>query len=364
MNTVCSQCNFTLTDGTINQNSKHASSVTCKKCGSKNTVDLAADEISNRNFQASVGPSSESLAQPEQKAELQAGAPQKIMHEIFDAYPDLRNLALDKFDLAAILTATKKGKYKTGKNKLKVRILKTAFEKANKILKGGEHVLRIGKGAAYYPVEILLGNGYLTMLYNQYAILCTNKRLLFVNINSRVTRATHYVFQIPYEDIKSIKKGLLMGHFIINRHQGKRRVYTTVKRYLLNEMKALVESKVNETDGKAAGKPSAEKLCPACFIPLEDMMAQCPDCGIEFKKPKTAFLKSLILPGWGDMYLGHRILGIFELMGSALVWMLVISVLFSGGSENIAMAVIIFLFYNLLDGLLTYHMAKKGYMMA
>ena len=64
------------------------------------------------------------------------------------------------------------------------------------------------------------------------------------------------------------------------------------------------------------------------------------------------------------MYLGHRLLGVFELMGSALVWLIVVSVLLSGGGESIAMAAVIFLFYNLLDGLLTYHMAKKGYMMA
>lgn len=364
MHTVCSQCNATFTDVTVNQNSEHASTATCKRCGSKTTLGAAEHVTPDSNFQAAVRPTSDPLAQSAQFVEQQAGAPQKTMHEIFDAYPDLRNLELGKFDLAAILTPTKKGKFKTGKNKLRARILKSVCERANKILTGGEQVLRIGKGAAYYPAEILLGNGYLTMLYNHYAILCTNKRLLFVNINSRVTRVTHYVFQIPYEDIKSIKKGLLFGHFIINRHQGKRRVYTAVKRFLLNDMKGFVEKTATGIDGNPTARPSPEKLCPACFDPLEDKLTQCPQCSIEFKKPKTAFLKSLILPGWGDMYLGHRLLGVFELMGSAFVWLIVISLLSSGVGENLAIAVIIFLFYNCMDGLLTYHMAKKGYMMA
>ena len=357
MHTVCPQCNSTLTVAAKNQNTQHASTATCKRCGGKNNLGAIEQDRPISNFQAAVRPGPEPMAQL-------AGAPQKTMHEIFDAYPELRNLELDKFDLAAILTPTKKGRYKTGKNKLKVRILKSVFEKANKILNSGEQVGRIGKGAAYYPAELILGNGYLTMLYNQYAILCTNKRLLFVNINPRVTRVTHYVFQIPYEDIKLIKKGLLFGHFIIKRHQGRRRVYTAVKRFLLNDMKDFVEKRSTGIDGNPTTQPSPEKLCPACFSPLEDKLTQCPQCSIEFKKPKTAFLKSLILPGWGDMYLGHRLLGVFELMGSAIVWLIVISLMLSGAGENLAIAVTIFLFYNLMDGLLTYHMANKGYMMA
>jgi hypothetical protein len=364
MHTVCPQCNLTLTVVTKNQNSQHSSAVTCKRCGGKTTRGVTEHVPPKSNFEAAVKPILEPLARPSQFAEQPAGAAQKIMHEIFVAYPDLRNLELEQFDLAAILTPTKKGKYKTGKNKLKVKILKSVFEKANKILNGGEQVLRVGKGAAYYPAELLLGNGYLTMLYNQYAILCTNKRLLFVNINSRVTRVTHYVFQIPYEDIKSVKKGLLFGHFIIKRHQGKRRVYTAVKRFLLNDIKNFVERTATGINGNPTTKPSPEKLCPVCFNPLEDKLTQCSQCSVEFKKPKTAFLKSLLLPGWGDMYLGHRLLGVFELMGSALVWLIVISGLLSGVGENLAVAVTIFLFYNLVDGLLTYHMAKKGYMMA
>jgi hypothetical protein len=254
--------------------------------------------------------------------------------------------------------------YKTSKNKFKARILKSVLEKANRILTAGEKVFRIGKGTAYYPAELLIGNGYLTMLYNQYAILCTNKRLLFVNIDSRVTRTTHYVFQIVYEDIKSIKKGFLLGHFIINRRRGKRRVYTAVKRFLLNDIKDFVEKTLTSIDGNSTPQPPLEKLCPACFIPLKENLAQCPQCSVQFKKPKTAFLKSLIVPGWGDIYLGHRFLGVFELMGSALVWLIVISLLLSGAGGNLAVAAAIFLFYNLMDGLLTYHMAGKGYMLA
>jgi len=364
MQTICPQCNFTITFETKNQNSRHASTATCKKCGRSTTFGTEGHAALDGNLKAAAKQIPESPVRPAQLTAHPAAPAQRAMYEIFEAYPDMRNLDLDKFDLEAIFIPTKKGMYKTSKNKFKARILKSVLEKANRILTAGEKVFRIGKGTAYYPAELLIGNGYLTMLYNQYAILCTNKRLLFVNIDSRVTRTTHYVFQIVYEDIKSIKKGFLLGHFIINRRRGKRRVYTAVKRFLLNDIKDFVEKTLTSIDGNSTPQPPLEKLCPACFIPLKENLAQCPQCSVQFKKPKTAFLKSLIVPGWGDIYLGHRFLGVFELMGSALVWLIVISLLLSGAGGNLAVAAAIFLFYNLMDGLLTYHMAGKGYMLA
>jgi hypothetical protein len=364
MQTVCPQCNFTITHEAKNKNSRPTSTATCKRCGHSATFGTEGTAAMDAKLKAAARQIPESAMPPVQLSAHPAVSSQRAIYAILEAYPDLRNLDLAKFDLEAIFIPTKKGTYKTGKNKFKARILKSVLEKANKILTADEKIFRIAKGTAYYPAELLIGNGYLTMLYNQYAILCTNKRLLFINIDSRVTRATHYVFQIVYEEIKSIKKGLLLGHLIINRRRGKRRVYNAVKRYLLNDIKEFVEKAVAGIDEKATPQPPLEKLCPACFIPLEENLTQCPKCSAQFKKPKTAFLKSLMLPGWGDIYLGHRLLGVFELMGSALVWLIVISLLLSGAGEDLVVAAAVFLFYNLLDGLLTYHMAGKGYMLA
>ena len=364
MHTVCPQCNFTITYETKNKNSRNTSTATCKRCGHSATFDADGSAALDGKLKIAAKQIPESAVQPALLTAHPSALSQRTIYAILEAYPDLRNLGLDKFDLEAIFIPTNKGIYKTGKNKFKSRILKSALEKANKILTADEKVFRIAKGTAYYPAELLIGNGYLTMLYNQYAILCTNKRLLFINIDSRVTRTTHYVFQIVYEDIKSVKKGLLLGHFIINRRRGKRRVFTAVKRYLLNDIKDFVAQRLTRMGENSTPQPALEKLCPACFIPLKENLTQCPECSVQFKKPKTAFLKSLILPGWGDIYLGHRLLGVFELMGSAFVWLFVISLLLSGAGADLVVAAGVFLFYNLMDGLLTYHMAGKGYMLA
>ena len=71
-------------------------------------------------------------------------------------------------------------------------------------------------------------------------------------------------------------------------------------------------------------------------------------------------IRSLILPGWGDIYLGHRILGCLELTGSLIVWTMVILLLAAG---EIGTGVFLLLLCNGMDALLTRHMARKGYIL-
>ena len=72
-------------------------------------------------------------------------------------------------------------------------------------------------------------------------------------------------------------------------------------------------------------------------------------------------LRSLILPGWGDIYLGHRLLGCFELLGSCFIWLFVILSLLSGHPDGLIPAFFLLLVYNGIDSILTYFMAHKGY---
>ena len=49
------------------------------------------------------------------------------------------------------------------------------------------------------------------------------------------------------------------------------------------------------------------------------------------------------------------------MLGSLIVWLVLLSSLFSGDSAALAVVLVFFLFYHGMDGLLTLHMAKKGY---
>ena len=347
MEIICPTCNKNYSIP-VERIPKKRAIAKCKNCGQTMQIE-SSGVVSAQN------PVTAPVAFSDQKSKSSAG------HAILLDYPDLQKISPDRVALDEIFSPNKKGSYRTRQNKLKVKILVAVAEAMDKLLSQGETVLKVGKGIAYYPTEILLGNGWLTMMYNHYAILATDRRLLFVNINSRVQRTTHYLFQMLYADIRKIKRGLT-GNLVFQRVKSKRRIFTGVRRFCSRELKDFIMEKKD----LAVSGPSEilESICPSCYIPLQKNLQICPSCKAAFKRPAKASLRSFLLPGLGDFYLGHRALGALELMGSLVVWAYALLSILSGQREGIFVAGFLLLFYNGVDAILTYHMGKKGYMLA
>ena len=135
-----------------------------------------------------------------------------------------------------------------------------------------------------------------------------------------------------------------------------------MKRSLSKEIKTYLDEII--TAGTSSGSEQIhENLCPACYNALAKGLSACTTCNKNFKEPKKALIRSLILPGLGDFYLGHRAPGTLELIGSAIIWLIIITTLLAGEAGGVPFAITLLILYNGLDGLLTYHMAKKGYML-
>ena len=357
MRVICPQCNaiYNIPRARV---PKGKAAAACKKCGARIVIEplrpAAAEMHMSSEFASGVPP--ESSTSP-----LFRGASE---NEVFGDYPELAGLSSPKFDFGEMLSPNKKGGYRSRANTFKIKIFKAVHDILDELLEDGEKVMRIGKGTAYYPAEIFLGNGFLTMMYNYYAIVCTNRRILFINTNSRMTRRTHLLFQMLYQDIKKVKRGFFLNHLVFYRNHAKRRVFTSVKRQILKELQEFIISKKDSVRQAEPHVESLEDLCPSCFIPLQKGLIACPYCKVQLKEPKKALFKSLLLPGWGDLYLGHRALGILEILGSVIVWVVVVTLVGQGGVENLAAALFVLLLYNGHDGVLTYHMGKKGYMLA
>jgi len=283
--------------------------------------------------------------------------------DLFNNYPGLHDLLVGKYDLTEIFFQDKKGNISGRRNKGIAKVLQAAHGLLEKILEDREIVKGVCWGTAYYPFEIFLGNGYLTMLYNRYCIVATDKRLLFINLNYRMNRPGHYLFQLSFSDLKKIKRGIFGGSLTFYKRQGKRRHFMGVKSYLSKSFREYVSEKIETVSAPARAAPHPESLCPACFSPLENGLVRCTHCWAAFKRPRKVFLRSLLLPGLGDFYLGHRFLGVLEMLGSGVVWLLVISSVLSGVPANMVVSGVILLWVNGFDGVLTYHMAKKGYML-
>jgi hypothetical protein len=344
MNVICPTCNQSY-DIPSERLPKGRARAKCKNCGESMLIEASGTVWAES-----------SPAQPAGFTESNAGA--AAQHDVLLAYPALQNLSPNKVVFDEVFAADKKGRFKSRRNRLKAQILMAVADALDKLLNPDEQVMRVARGTAYYPAEILLGNGWLTMMYNHYAIIATNQRVLCINVNARMKRRTHYLFQVLYGDIKKVKRGWL-GSLVFQRIRSKRRVFTGVKRFMSKDLKDFIMQRKEQVEQEP--EVVLENLCPACYVPLQRGLKVCPSCKATFKEPKKASLRSLFLPGLGDFYLGHKALGIMEVMGSVMVWLVAAVWLLTGG---LIMAAFVLLFYNGMDGMLTYHMARKGYMLA
>lgn len=364
MHIVCPICNadYKVAHDRIPSKPVQAS---CKRCGGKFLVEPkeSLNMILDAQMVSETGPATSPATEtkpPISQAEDRSGLDLALIGE----YPELQELSFNKIALGEIFTPNKKGSYKTRMSKFKLKILQAIHADLDRMLQGDEKVRRIGKATAYYPAEIIFGNGYFTMMYNYYAVLATNKRLLFINVNPKLSKPTHYYFQAPYDGIEKVATGMFGTSLVLHRKKGKRRVFTGMKRSLAKEFQLFIRERQRFVKGAKPAEAVVEDLCPSCFVPLAKNLPTCPQCKAAFKKPMTAFLRSLLLPGLGDIYLGHRMLGLAELLGSLVIWAIVIFAVLQGDQAALVVSLVILVFYNLMDGLLTRHMARKGYMLA
>jgi len=351
MQIVCKQCNATYTIPVNNLPKDKTATAQCKQCGYK--------IILNPDVSSSKLPAAAFTSAPQP-----AHAPQPVSaltREILSVVPELASYG--HYNLPEIFSADKKGRYKHRGNQMKAKILIAVEATLTRILRPNEQILRVAAGTAHHPIEILFGNGIFTMLYNRYAIIATDQRLVMINTNHSMTSLRHYLFQMPYDEIKKVSRGLFRTSLTLTPKKGKRRTFTSMKASLSGELVECITPRLNlQKDLPASAmKPN---LCPACFCALGVQLNQCSSCRTDFKRPFSAALRSLVLPGLGDLYLGHRALGYLEMVGSLFVWLVALSFFLAGGPEDVVIAAIIIFLYNGMDALLTLHMGKKGYIAA
>ncbi len=281
--------------------------------------------------------------------------------EILETYSEAERYEPVKYNLAEILVKDKKGRYKTALNTQKFKWLSAVKPVLDGLLGPDEQVLRMAGGTAYYPSEMFFGNGSLTIFYNRYILAATNKRLLAVNTDAGMKKPTHYLFQFPYANLKKVTKGIFGTSLTLIFKRGKKRIFNGIKRAMASDLTDWLKSHTVPSDPLTTETDAHTNLCPACYAPSAPNLETCSNCGAGFKSPRKAALRSLLLPGWGDMYLGHRFLGGIELLGALFIWSFALLIMFSGAGEGIVFGGLLLVFYNGMDALLTRHMAHKGY---
>jgi predicted Zn finger-like uncharacterized protein len=356
MNVVCAQCNATYN---IPDNKLPAKKATakCKQCSGRIVIEPGSPPPAKERLEVDYDFQARQPRQTPKENPAISGHPGTLLNE----YPQLGDYSPASYAFKDILALNKNGNFKSRRNDLKLKMLQAVKSVLDNVLRKEEVVLRVAGGTAYYPAEIFFGNGWMTMLYNRYVIIATNLRVLMINTNHRMTKPAHYLFQMTYNEIKKVGRGLFRTSLVLERKKGKRRVFSAVKAFLGSEMQTLIRSQIDPLEPVNLSVATYENLCPSCYQPLPKRLERCTHCRAQFKTPKKAMLRSLLLPGWGDIYLGHRVLGTFELLGSLFIWLIVFSSLRSMQIDALIPWLFLLLVYNGIDSILTYVMAQKGY---
>ncbi len=284
--------------------------------------------------------------------------------DLYAIFPGLRKFSPGVFDFQQIFTESPKKGYGTRDNLLKFKIIRAVHEiLTTSILNDDEIVLRVAKGTAYFPFEIPYANGLMTLLSNYFAIICTDQRMLFVNIDFRVDHPTRYVFQVLYEEIENMSRGVFFSSVIVQTRTGRNWNFTTVGRQHAKEISGFVNEIKRRGPSGIYDGISRWQCCPHCYTPLPGGLSACPSCAAVFKSCKEALVRAMIMPGLGSLYLSYLPLGLMEMTGYLAVWLVAVVLVILRVPGGFITAILLVLAYHGLTGIMSCKMASKGYLL-
>lgn len=235
-------------------------------------------------------------------------------------------------------------------SKKKFKLLKNIDSQIRAMLNENEKVHFISWGVQSSALE----SSFIEWSYyiSRVAFVFTNQRIIFLRISSR-NKPLELRYQIRYPVITKI--GSRFWSLRMEFQSRKKMIFSHVPGRDRKIMPKLIDdfrSTISTPEEKLIEK---ENLCPHCYVVVEEFPQSCPHCMKAFKSANTAGWLSLLFPGFGDFYLGHRTFAILEILSASVIW---VSVLFSGG--GFIWALFIFIFMHGIDALVTRYVGRKG----
>ena len=250
--------------------------------------------------------------------------------------------------------------------KKRLKLMKAIDERVRTFLAEGEKVEFVSWGVEYSFAEHYF-MGVWAQLLNRRAVIITNRRILLMQINSR-NKVLQLKNQLRYTAITKFAKGTF-GYLGLTLRDNKTLYLTSIPRKDRKQLRERIAAHMEATRAEAPA-PGLENLCPHCGHRVLGLPERCSQCARDFKSGAKAGWLSMILPGLGDLYLGHRGLGVLEIMGALAAWAFVVFAFALGGGEEanggldvtgaIVGAVLVFAFVHLPDAWITRRMGLKG----
>lgn len=220
------------------------------------------------------------------------------------------------------------------------------------------HFLTHGSSATFLESYFL---GWVIQYVRRRAIVLTNQRILFLQIDGR-RRPRELREQLTYPAIAEID-GTLLGNAKVRLRSGMTYVFNGMPRADRAYLRELVTQLTARTAPTTTAPEHIEHLCPHCYVVVEGFPLECPSCHGRFKSARAAGLLSLLFPGMGDLYMGHRAFGLMQVIVAGFLWLGWLlpnpDYPLSTG-ELMVGAVMLFAILHGLDALMTWYVARQG----
>jgi hypothetical protein len=242
----------------------------------------------------------------------------------------------------------------------KLKLLKEIDDTLRPMLAKGEkvHLVTLGSRMSFWETYFL---GWIAYSLNRRAIVLTDSRILLLQIDRKLRPRT-FRSHVRYLSIETLTWPLLGGMKLKLRRK-KTHLFTHVPRKDRVQMREFIRRKKLEFRGYAADRSDIQDLCPYCHKPVVGSPPKCLGCRVGFKSPTKAALLSLLFPGLGDLYLGHKPFAVMEIVVATLIWLGFLLPDPEGLTSltvTLIGAAILVVFMHGLDAMTTRHIAKKG----
>ncbi len=248
-----------------------------------------------------------------------------------------------------------------GDIKRRVNMLASIEPRLDTLLFPDERIEFVTTGALNSFVEQFF-MGVWSVIVNRTLFVFTNLRLILLNSDQKGTAKT-LMWQIPYDRMQKYGAGTLGGVVSIKTRDGRSYTFIHVPGADRKRLKDFMLARLEQTQMQGLPFPAhldRDPLCAQCASPVPPKALACPECGDQFINPVVPALLSLLMPGLGHLYLGHRLMALIEMAGFAIILTNMTLLAISSGIVGLLIAILVVALTNGIDSLVTLHVAHKG----
>ncbi len=261
----------------------------------------------------------------------------------------------------------REGMFGRSRTKAKLKIIKNLLPGLRSALLEGEELRYVARGYILRWWEQMFAGGGVAYYTNITCVVLTDRRILLVNTNGR-GRQQHFRNQIPYTELREVKmRSSLSTAAVLKLKDGTKLTMGGFRGADRKQMQRHIPELIEQMpEGAPRLARSLQYVCPNCAALYTELTPACAVCHTPFKNARKAALMSLFLPGLGDMYLGHRVFGLGELIGSIVEWVVLIAAVgavINGEPDSVGFLAVwvgVVVVTNVIDYFLTRAMGRKG----